>query len=427
MTPVVFIEIILCIVLFFVRNRLGFLGYQLGIAFVYLLALCFEQTLDYTMSVYFFFAAVPYIRYFRIPNALGMIFALYLLGHSVASTILNGPVQVLSMLVIHYLGPLLLIYLFSNIPRAEMIPERFRSPSKIHQYVDRILLFAVFAETVVSALATALSPDGRLMLNYQCVSGCIACCCVVLIYHQISGDHRKVFSAACMAIFLLWSFVSGTRGYIVLAFGMAFFVIACQRDKSIPVLISCLLMIAVCVVVIMTPDTIAGIVEDSRFGESTGRRAWENQWAVNLFLNQGLLKDVFGFGLATQYSTQPGTLAAFAGIQLDAYSFEMIYNGDTLHNFWYSCILSIGLFGCILFIALFVEFAKKVSLRIRDRHLATLVIAFIAIYAFVIWFRWTATGGILEAAVIYSLIKLSADTEGQKHVEPKLKVGEHDI
>lgn len=417
MTVAVAIEIVACLVLALARNRLGFLGYQLTIAFVYLLALSFEQTLDYTLSVYFFFAVVPYIEHFKAPGVLGVLFALYLLAYSIVSAIISGPVQVISMLVIHYLGPLLLIYVFQNVSEEELLPFKYRDESGTYRYFDCILIAAAVAETVISFVAIALSPDGRLMLNYQCTSGCIACCCIALIYHQISGGHRIGLSMVCMLVFLGWSFASGTRGYIVLGFGMAAFVILLQRNKSIPVLLACAVMIALCILIVLSPDTIGEIVGDSRLGESTGRRTWENQWAVNLFADQGLLKDLFGFGIATQYSTQPGAAAAFIGVNPDVYSFNMIYNNRTLHNFWYSCVLSIGLVGCALFVFLFICFARETARKTRDKRLATLVVAFFVIYAFVIWFRWTATGGVLETAVLWALISLTVGRiSGRKEV-----------
>lgn len=426
MTISIIAEIIVCLAFALARKRLGFLGYQLAIAFIYLIALSFEQTLDYTMSVYFFFAVIPYANHFKAPGALGIIFALYFVFYSTISAMLNGPVQVISMLVIHYLGPLLLIYVFCNIPEEELLPPRHRSEIGSYQYIDKILIAAALAETVVSMVAMALSPDGRLMLNYQCTSGCIACCCIVLVYHQIAGNHRIGLSVACMLVFLGWSFASGTRGYIVLGFGMAVFVILLLRNKSIPALLACAAMIILCVVIVLSPETIGEIIGDSRFGETTGRRTWENQWAVNLFAEQGLLKDLFGFGIATQYSTQPDAVAAFAGVNPDVYSFNMIYANRTLHNFWYSCILSIGLVGCIMFVALFIGFVKRLSRRTPDKNIVAVVAVFLVIYAFVIWFRWTATGGVLEAAVVWSLFSLTAANKRAHGTMQDIRRGEFD-
>lgn len=426
MTIFIIAEIIVCFAFFLAHKRLGFLGYQLAIAFVYLLALSFEQTLDYTMSVYFFFAVIPYVNRFIAPGVLGIIFALYLVFYSIISAIFNGPVHVISMLVIHYLGPLLLIYVFCNISEEEMLPLRYRSGPGIFRYIDRVLIAAALAETAVSMVAMALSPDGRLMLNYQCTSGCIACCCIVLAYHQIAGNHRIGLSVVCMLVFLGWSFASGTRGYIVLGFGMAVFIILFLRNKSIPALLACSAMIVLCVMIVLSPETIGEIIGDSRFGETTGRRAWENQWAVNLFAEQGLQKDLFGFGIATQYSTQPEALAAFAGVNPDAYSFNMIYNNRTLHNFWYSCILSIGLVGCTMFVALFIGFVKRLSRRTPDKNIVSIVAFFLVIYAFVIWFRWTATGGVLEAAVIWSLFSLVATNKRAHGTMQDIRRGELD-
>lgn len=79
-----------------------------------------------------------------------------------------------------------------------------------------------------------------------------------------------------------------------------------------------------------------------------------------------------------------------------------------------------------MFVALFVGFVKGLSRRTSDKKIVVLVAAFLVIYAFVIWFRWTATGGVLEAAVICSLIGLVTASRGLHGAMQEVGHGEFD-
>ena len=398
-------ECLLCAIAFGFRKKLGFLGYQVAVAAAYLLALCFEQTLDFTMSAYFAFAVIPYIRCIKLPTLWEVALALYLAVHAVIGIVFNGFVNVVSLLIIHYLGPLCLVYIFCNVPRGELFPSPNISMGRLHSYVEKALLAIMCVEAVVGVISIAMSPDGRLMLNYQCVSGCLACICIVLIAFQLRDKYHKTFDYICLIYCIGWAFASGTRGYIVLSFVMAVAVLATQKDVRSKVLLVCLVGIAACFMAFCNPDFFAQLVNDSGMTKSTGRRGYENQWFMNLFANEGPLKELFGIGIGTKFSNQGGAIAAFAGVGADDYSYRMILGNTTLHNFWFTMMLATGVVGAFLYVAVFVRFARA----LLDNHLLAgtsrrLCMVFMAAYAFVLWYRWTATGGIFESVVLCALL-----------------------
>lgn len=407
MSSWIVIEAIICSIALALKRKIGFIGYQVLIAFAYLVALCFELTLDYTMSVYFAFAVLPYIRYLRFPGPLETLLAVYLLIASVISVFMNGIVPVASVLVIHYLGPLLLVFVFSNIPSGDLFPKGINDSMDRHKYIEQILIGAMIAEAIIGAIALGISSDGRLMLNYQCVSGCISCIVICFVAYQLNGSYHLMFSTFSMGYCLFWAFISGTRGYIILAFAMALVAVAVQPASRAKIMLICCVGLVLCIVLLSNTGIVERLFVDSRMGASTGRRTFENQWFLNIFGSQGLLKDLFGIGLGTTYLTQEGAVAAFAGTGVDAYAFNVILHNTALHNFWYMMTLSIGLVGSVLYPMTFIAFYKSVSNKFAiNREAKVLLLVFMLTYAFVLWFRWTATGGVLESAVLCILLSL---------------------
>lgn len=407
MSSWIVMETVLCCIALALKRKIGFIGYQVLIASAYLVVLCFELTLDYTMSVYFVFAVLPYIRYLRFSGPLETLLAAYLLIASAISVFMNGIVPVASALVIHYFGPLLLLFVFSNIPIGDLFPEGVNDSSQRHKYIERILIAAMIAEALIGAIALGISSDGRLMLNYQCVSGCISCIIICFVAYQLNGSYHLPFSTFSMGYCLFWAFISGTRGYIILAFAMALVAIAVQPTSRAKIALICCVGLVVCIVLLANTEIIERLFTDSRMGASTGRRTYENQWFLNIFSSQGLLKDLFGIGLGTTYLTQEGAVSAFAGTGVDAYAFNVILHNTALHNFWYMMTLSIGLLGSALYLTTFIAFFKSVSNKFANtREIKILLLVFMLTYAFVLWFRWTATGGVLESAVLCTLLAL---------------------
>lgn len=401
------VEGLLCLIAFIFRKKLGFIGYQVAVAAAYLVALCFELTLDYTMSVYFAFAVIPYLKYIKLPTMWEFALAIYLTASALIGILANGLFAVASLLVIHYLGPLCLVYLFCNIPQEELLPRVFMTPRELHGYVEKVLVACMVTEAVVGLVAIATSSDGRLMLNYQCVSGCVACICIVLLAFQLRDGYHTAFCYICMVYCVGWSFVSGTRGYIVLAFAMAVAVIATQKDNRGKALLICALGFVVCSFVLLDSDFFINLLTSSRMTESIGRRTYENQWFINLFESQGFVKDMLGIGIGTTFSSQEGAVAAFLGVGADDYSYRAIMSNTTLHNFWFTMTLSIGAVGTFLYTAVFVRFIRSiVRSRVQFGAARPLLIVFMVAYAFVLWYRWTATGGILESAVLCTLLAL---------------------
>lgn len=408
-------EGLLCLAAYFLREKLGFLGYQVAIASVYLVTLCFELTLDYTMSVYFVFAVAPYLKYFRLPTAWEFLLALYLGASALIGIMNNGFVAVISMLVIHYLGPLCLIYIYCNIPKCDLFPKSITSPLTLHGYIEKMLIACMLAEAVIGIIAIAVSSDGRLMLNYQCVSGCVACICIILLAFQLNDKYHVIFGYLCMAYCVGWAFLSGTRGYIVLAVSMALTVVATQNDNRNKVLIACTIGVVLCLFLLLNADFYSEIISGSRMTESIGRRTYENRWFLNLFTSQGVAKDALGIGIGTKFSSQEGAVAAFYGTGVDDYAYRVIMGNTTLHNFWYTMTLGMGLAGTFLYVAVFVRFAHScLCAQIHSRNAAFLLVMFLAVYAFVLWYRWTATGGILESAVLETFLGLYQFSIDQK-------------
>lgn len=398
------IEIVLSGVMLCIKSRVGFLLYQIGIAFAYLISLTMLQELDYTMSVYFAFALIPYIKYVRLSGLIPTLLAVYLSCATVVSFGLNGSFSVLSSIIIHFIGPLALPFVFANIPR-EIIVGNFASTMTTDKVVKAAIIAAVVGETIVGLMAISQSSDGRLMLNYQCVSGCLSCICLILVAILLERGQSIAFSYAASIYMVGWAIASGTRGYIILALVTFIVVFARNDNRHVLIITGLIVAAAICCAVALYWDQIVGFVMDQmRFGESTGRRTHENMWFMNLFASQGIFKDLFGVGIGTTYSSLPGAEAAWFGVGETLYTHQVVMGANFLHNFWFMSLLSIGIVGTALYIGTFIQFASSVR-RAMPKWAYVLLLVFFFTYAVVLWFRWTATGGMLESAVLLAFIR----------------------
>lgn len=402
------------------RKRLGFLLYQICVAIAFLIALTMVQELDYTMSVYYAFALIPYIRYFKMSGTPQLLLAVYLCCATATSLVMNGVFPVVSSLIIHFIGPLVLPFVFGNVPKEELFGS-LRVLAKPERLIKVALIVAAAGETVVGLMAMAQSSDGRLMLNYQCVSGCLSCTTLILAAILLEKRSSVLFSYATIIYMAGWTIASGTRGYIVLAAVVGLVVTMRNRNRHALLILALLAAMTLCIALAIYWDEIVDLVLNGmRFGESTGRRTHENMWFLNLFADLGIIRDLFGVGIGTTYSTLPGAEAAWLGIGESAYTHQVVMNANFLHNFWYMSLLSIGCVGTALFLAVFVRFAQSARRTVPKRCYALLQV-FLLAYAFVLWFRWTATGGLLESAILMALISFypHQDTDGEASMHEK--------
>lgn len=408
MTIWIIIQIVLSCICFFVRNRVGFLFYQLGTAFAYLVSLAMVQELDYTMSVYYAFSLLPYLRYFRIRSKSQLLLATYLALVSIYSIAINGVFPVASSLIVHFIGPLVLLYVFVNVPRERLIGSHFHDFT-VEDTVKTFLILTAIGETIVGLIAISQSSDGRLMLNYQCVSGCLSCICIALVSVLLKA-RKSVLLSYCLLVYMVgWTTASGTRGYIVLAIIMSLFVVMRYGDTRTRIFTACIALAVVCVVTVIYWDEVTSLVMDEmRFGESTGRRDHENAWFINLFASQGPIKDLLGIGVGTTYSSQAGAEAAWFGVGESVYTHSVVMSANFLHNFWFMSVLAIGVVGTLLYVSCFIQYALLVREQLLKREYC-LIIVFMLAYAFVLWYRWTATGGMLESAVLAAFLMVNSN------------------
>lgn len=398
MTIWIAIEIAACLILALLRNKIGFLCYQVCIAGVYLLSLTFVHTLDVTMAVYFFFAVVPYLKFFAIPTKLCFFTALYICFWAIVSVLNNSLTAVISALVIHYLGPLSLVYLYARIPDS-VLASSFGMDGFDEKYVKAVVVVVAAFELVIAILASMQSTTGRLMLNYQCVSGCLACVSMVLLVYLVRNEKNRLFSLIAAFLMAFWAINSGTRGYIVLAIALLIVVLLTCFNGGKAILLLLGFAVAVIAIEITSPTGFLGNSLAERFSQTTGRRDAENQWALQMLAIQGPFTDLFGFGMGSRLGSQPYALDAFDGVSISAYNKSAIIGSNNLHNFWFSCVLSLGLIGFALYVAPFIQFCLRQK-GVCDKHSHLVQLMFVCTYAFVLWFRWTATGGLLESCLL---------------------------
>ncbi len=98
-------------------------------------------------------------------------------------------------------------------------------------------------------------------------------------------------------------------------------------------------------------------------------------------------------------------------------------NGDSVwvlprvegfHNFWATILYSSGIVGLALVVIVYLSIISRALKATSDPKLRIILLSFLLSYAVLLWYRWTATSGILEFAVFsYILCDIQKQNRGE--------------
>lgn len=405
------LSLVLYIVCLFFVKKLGFIRYQLFVATIYLFSLSFIQTLDITLVIFSFFSMLPYLKSLKLPrNPVFIVFVVYLFVDLLVSIFMNGVINASSIFVIRLIGILLYFLLFRNVCVGTTITSK--------QLCFTLFLFAA-CETIISFLAIFISGGfGRLMLNSQCTSGCISIAGILLVgkYLEVCNSKRKIIGFSFCAYFTFWSIASETRGYLVICIFMTlvYILLYCSTQTKTMIVLGLIVIF-----VIFGSNLSEYFLKITRFDASTGRRGAENQFVLE-YMFQSPIHLIFGYGFGQRVGllNDVGDLISTVSSG-DVYVNYILYQVSGFHNFFATIFYSCGLVGLsivfIAFIYLLFSFVMNYSLK-----QAIVLCAYFASYLFLLWFRWSATSGILEFAVLsYVAASYKIQNCDQKNHIPK--------
>lgn len=387
------IAIISYIILFFLRKKINFLLYELICAVIYLFSLSFIKTLDVTLVLYLIFSVLPYIKNFRIKKISELMFLVYFTIILGISVFINDPIDAVSIFIIRFIGIIFFICFFKNI-------ERPKDPVSSEKQILKMLRVFAISEIFITVLACfILSDSSRLMLNYQCTVGNISIAGVLLVgyFLNVCKNNSRTTGLVYSAFFSIISIISGTRAYLIICCVLTFIYIILYVDKKVK-LIGC---IAVLVVILLNHNLVFNkFMEITRLDTGLGRRGSENL-LVWKYMPSNTFNMFFGYGFGKHIGTLPNISDLIPTISNTPYTEKVLYNGiGEFHNFYVTVYYSTGLIGVFLTILLFASIIKNLYKYVENKNLKLILIAYVLLYMFISWYRWTATSGILEFATL---------------------------
>lgn len=393
------------LLLYTFRKKMNFITYELLVATIYLIALSYVQVLDVLLVIYLLFAIIPYIKYFKFNSFVQLLFALYFGTVLLFSCILHGISSAVSVFVIRYIGIIFFAFFFINYIHKCITNEE--TTIDFYSLKDTLKLIKWFAvcEIILTCIAFAVSGGGRLMLNYQCTVGNISIAGILLCgYCFYISDNRKNGLIFFYALFFTSiAILSGTRGYLIICIAMLMLYAILYGKKIVKFLV---FMIFSMVLVLNYNTVFEKTVEITRLGESTGRRKSEDLLVWN-YMFDNPSNSLFGLGFGKPVSELYNISSLISKVSNSPYTTYILYRVNAFHNLYTTTYYSAGLIGIILLGTIFLKIINYCKIYLIDKKIYYTSLTFVLLYMFVLWFRWSATSGILEFAT-FSFVLLNS-------------------
>ncbi|MGN1295441.1 MAG: hypothetical protein ACI4U5_03450 [Bacilli bacterium] len=384
---------VIALLFYFFCKKKNFYIYEIIITVIYLLTLSFVQTLDITLVLYLVFAIIPFVQKIKFRN-LGQIIAIISLSIILlVSIILNGASEAISVFVIRLIGLIFFVFFFSSL----QIDDSYYSEENI----KKALYLLIIAEFAIGMLGFFLSDDkSRLMLNYQCTVGCISISGILflLIYLHKVCDSKLTLKIFLIGIyFCIWPIWSGTRGYTVITLGMMALIFLFFAKKQEKIISFSFIIILFLVNFDYIWDLFLSV---TRMSDSTGIRDAENSLFMLIERDSPLINIVFGYGYGNSVSNIDNILSKVEIVAYDEYSYYILQQKASFHNFYTTIFYSSGVYGFLVVLYLFLYIFSEIKHKVKQNKYRFLLYAYVILYMFILWYRWTATSGILEFATL---------------------------
>ena len=247
---------------------------------------------------------------------------------------------------------------------------------------------------------TLTQKDYRLMLNFQCTVGCIATGFVLLLAYDFYKNQKR-FSLVLMLLHTLIACLSGTRGYMLVCIvvtitSILLFSSLKQKLLALPLLLAGVLMERF--------NVMEFIFHSLRFGESTGRRQSEDLFVIWFMPKRPLLNILFGNGFGSPIGKYRISRSIIYEVADSRYTLKVLPKVEGFHNCWSTILYSSGIVGLILIVLLYGSIILQAMRAATDNRFRMILLSFLVSYAVLLWFRWTATSGILEFACLSYVI-----------------------
>lgn len=399
---ILYIAVLCYLILLVFRKQLGIVCYTILASTVYLFSLSFIQTLDVTLPVYLFFILLPNLKYFKVKSQFQLLVLYYFFCIIVFSAIKNGIAASISIFIIRLIGIFLFCFIYDGIP-TRIIQNHFKTDAD-YLRVTRIIVLSELFVLLLAYFISGGDSSTRFMLNYQCTIGCISTGCMLLLSFFLSTSVRKRPIWAAMVITLCTTIFSGTRGYIIVVggiFAVSLLYFIADKKKII------LALLGVGIALVLWQYIFELFYSQMRFGESTGRRASENLFLVESLSTSPWYNVILGHGFGCPLVNVPDAESIISAVSNSDYTYYILHHVNAFHNCWLTVCYSAGIIGFILILILYFSLFKKVRIRCSNSKIRLCIYTFLVTYFVLLWYRWSATSGILEFFVVEIVLKLT--------------------
>ncbi len=397
--------------------RKGFIRYQLIILIIFLVHLVFLEQLDNTLPIYIIAAVLPFIGEIKIKDkALMGLLALYA-SYLIIGIASDDITETLTTFLAK-ISQFIVFFLFAEY-----------GPAVKRAALLRSVQIAAVAETLLGiylySASTSYAQSGlrRLVINSQPIVGNIGVAVLpVILWLYFNLNNNGKIQAQLLfysTIFLFWTILSGTRGYVILfACPLALMFIDylfCTGGRKIRTVKRRMAAFIIITTVAVTAGLfysgiiIAKIEEVLRVKETLGVRDEENMLCLTFFKNSSLLVKIFGIGLGGRASDYYVYRAAVAEAMGNSWTYNAYIHGTgaVFHNLYANILLTQGILGLSGVLAVIAFIMRRIAAAFRDnRSLRRSLWVYTACFFVVNWFRWSASCGIAEMIMLACAINL---------------------
>lgn len=405
---------ILAYLLFLYKYRREIVKQQVAFLIVYLIGLTLIGEMDVLFPIYFVFSSAPFLfklrRITRFTGFLVAYFGIYLvIGITMQDTI--SAIVTFVAKIWQFIVFFIVMDAEVNIGNAD-----YKNLLRAGVIAESLLgLYLLFTSTSIDASNGLV----RLVSNAQPITGNIATAMLPIsaFYYMHNRSDAKVTRRVLWLnlIFLIWIVLSGTRGY-TLEYTATMMLIfydyftnthvrgLIRRNR---IFVAVFLVTAGLCVVVIEPGILERASSILRLKSSVGIRTYENAAVREFVATSSPYTQVYGIGIGGtggSYSSMQAALYRQFSLGMSDGDHYLYESGALFHNLYANIIMTLGLNGIFVVIAINIKMWSKITTSCGSRILERRIMHLFQLsFMLMNYYRWSAVCGIAEM-IIFALI-----------------------
>lgn len=369
---------------------------------VYLAFLIIFKEMDITFSVYIVILFYLLARKKRISKQV-FFYGVYSFIYVLIGLIFQERLNTVSVLLTRYGFLFLALFQLSK-----DLPEE---ANQTHNFIS-IIRLGTTAEIIMAVYITLNGDmENRLAINSQAIGGSLSIGLIVLSIAVYFVDKREWFKTHQMLLLIINLIIivlSGTRGYMVMAFPplipfVYYYTFNKNQSKTGALLIMSLYLIVISIAIINYDIILTRLSAIFRLSEGIGYRTNENAYIKELFHVEPLYNKLFGFGIGGRANHIPANYSiACMAAGRRTWMVSKLLTETTCHNYWYMILFKQGVVGLAVCVSLFKCFFTEIrKIRIINKYLYYTLFLVLIGDIISLTFRISGTCGVFEILCVF--------------------------